>query len=208
MRGGSSDRKPIIVGPVPDLRADVMLVDPTKIAEALGDGTDRAVLAIVGNPFFAAKLNGEDLTEVARKNSSEGQKRIESWVEKTQSALVTAIEGGADGVLYVLGGADPSLNSPMEFGGLYLEHDRALLAMIADAPFNVLMVNGPPDYLDFLEDLPAHALAWEPQDNRWNFNEARAIWPHAIAAEHPEADVLFTRAYDHVSQWLTEANYV
>ena len=56
----------------------------------------------------------------------------------------------------------PAISTPMQYGGFYLEHDRALLAEIEDARLNVLSVEGGPEpYLDFVADLPSHVLAWD-----------------------------------------------
>lgn len=208
IRGGSSDRKPVFVWPNTDERSDVICVDVSQIGDAVDEDSNRAVLAIVDNPFIAAQSAGENLTAIARKDAEQGQARIEEYVADVAANLERAIGYGADGVLYRMGGVDPSENTPMEFGGLYLEHDRRLLESVYAAPFNMLLVAGPPDYLDFLEDLPAHALGWDPDDLRWSYPATRKIWPNAIAAEAPEADIFFTHSYDRVASWLTEQNYV
>lgn len=67
---------------------------------------------------------------------------------------------GAAGFLYELEGACPDHTTPMEYGGVYLESDRAALAELARSGPVVLLARGRDAYLDVLAGLPCTAMAW------------------------------------------------
>ncbi|MCC6404729.1 MAG: hypothetical protein IT207_12040 [Fimbriimonadaceae bacterium] len=69
---------------------------------------------------------------------------------------------GAEAILYHLTSATGSKHSPMEYGGRFLEADRALLE--ACTVPTVLHVTGAGAYLDILAALPCTVIAWSQAD--------------------------------------------
>ncbi|MGE0001506.1 MAG: hypothetical protein AB7T05_05495 [Fimbriimonadaceae bacterium] len=65
---------------------------------------------------------------------------------------------GAEAILYRISVARLGAVSPMEYGGRFLEHDRALLES-AGVP-TVVLVSGPGAYLDIIAALPCTVIAW------------------------------------------------
>ncbi len=56
-------------------------------------------------------------------------------------------------ILYVLRGAEPEFSTPMQYGGLFLEQDRALLQSVGGRNVVLRVEGGDEVYMDFLEDL-------------------------------------------------------
>lgn len=189
-RGGPVDRRPEIVLGLD--AGDVRVVSLEALARTLG-GDDRPVLVDIGNPFFHALKAGLDLNRVFREEPAEGHRRLENLVSRTAAQMEAALDGGADGVLYRLHGATERHCSPMQYGGYYLEHDRELLANIAEARLNVLYVAGETDvYLDFVSDLPAHVFAWDSATTGVSAAAVREMRPGAQASMDPESDFALT----------------
>lgn len=77
-----------------------------------------------------------------------------------RTVVASALDAGADGISYRLTGANPTGLSPMEYGGLILERERAVLSDAMDAGFvEVLIEPADENYYDFLSDLPCHLLS-------------------------------------------------
>jgi hypothetical protein len=169
----------------------VVVSSPLEVSGVSQAVPDTVVLVEVGNPFGAAMQDGVDLNAEFEKGPDLGGAAFEAYVSGTRSALAAALESGADGVLYRLFGAEPSLSTPMQFGGFYLEQERELLSAITDARFNVLYIEGGEGlYLDVVSDLPCHALGWDESRSGITASEVRAMHRGALmcglTAEDPQ----------------------
>lgn len=163
----------------PDALVTESAIDAQQV---LQQAAEPAVLVEVVNPFGQALAAGVDLNGEFALAPEKGQEALEAYISGVRSSLMAALESGADGVLYRLFGAEPTLNSPMQFGGLYLERERELLSAIADARFNVIYLEGGEElYLDVVADLPAHAIAWDEKATDISASEARKAWKGALA---------------------------
>jgi hypothetical protein len=71
-----------------------------------------------------------------------------------------AMAEGHDAVAYVVDCACPGVLTPMQYGGHYLELDRAVLEPLVQMSTVVLWARGHEPYLDVLAGLPHTILAW------------------------------------------------
>ena len=132
------------------------------------------------SPFSLALSQGENLNEVLRKDPSSSL--LEDYVQRVRTNIEEALSEGFDGIIYVLRGAEPSLSSPMQYGGHFLEHDRALLEEFKEARLNVLViVGGEGTFLDFVSDLPAHVFAWDVVATGYPVADLRLLRTGALA---------------------------
>jgi len=193
-RGGETDRIPWFAWS-PGTQADaaiefysrwqpdaIVVKSALEVGPVVAAGPEAAILVEVGNPFGTALQKNVDLNEEFEKGPQVGGAAFESLVAETESALESALDSGADGVLYRLFGAEPLLSTPMQFGGFYLEQERELLAGIRDARFNVLYVEGGDGlYLDVVADLEAHAMGWDEDRSAIPATEVREMRRGALA---------------------------
>lgn|GEM_PF-707897 len=190
-RGGPVDRPPWFVWDAADPEAFLANHAPDTVVARSAEEAKRllgsagedgpAVLVEVLNPLGLALREGENPNRLLNDpDAATGE--LDRWVERCREALSVALEGGADGVLYRLRGAEPPHSTPMEFGGFHLERERDLLSEISDARFNVLLADGGEEtYLDFLTDLPAHAFAWDESEVPFTARQVREMRPGALA---------------------------
>lgn len=197
-RGGPVDRQPVLVwSESPGHEADGIVVSLAGLVDALRTHPDQLVLAEIVSPFGLAKRLGVDLNEVLRDDPAKGEAMLTHYASEVKEDIALALERGADGVFYRLDGAYPDASSPMEYGGHYLEIDRALLSEIGDARLNVLFVEGGEEtYYDCLTDLPAHVFAWDMKQSGVSVETMRTMRPGAIAAPSQDADVLLLQSFD------------
>ncbi len=142
-----------------------------------------AVLVEVQNPFLLAVASGVILGQSFWHCPVRGSEEFQQFTQRVREHIQSALDAGVDGVFYRLGGANPQQASPMEYKGLYFEHDYALLSEISEARFNVLFVEGEEDpYIDLVNDLPASALMWE-DDEAWAPEKVREIHPRALVVK-------------------------
>lgn len=198
VRGGTPDRKPIIVRSIsPGHQADGVVVPALDIADALRSYADQVVLAEVRSPFGLALERGLPLSELLRDQPEEGESILQDLNETVRSAIDLALGAGADGVFYVLDGAYPPAASPMQYGGHYLEVDRAILSGIAEAQLNILYVPGGPEtYFDCLTDLPARVFAWDIAESGVTVEQMRGMRAGALAAADSAADILLVEGFE------------
>ncbi|MCG9894538.1 MAG: hypothetical protein MH204_03565, partial [Fimbriimonadaceae bacterium] len=117
-----------------------------------------------------------------------------------------ALSARADGVCYVLAGANPASSTPMQYGGHFLEVDREILTDCQDAAFNLLWVRGKEEpYLDFVIDLPAHAFAWDMVATGITPSAMKQARGGAVAGAHPEADIYLVDHHSTAAPWLEAA---
>lgn len=185
-RGGEVDRVPILLWGSWDERADgcVIASDDLKIAE------NTASLVIVNSPLTRALRSGIDLNTLLSQDPEQGNSVLDQMVKETESEMEAALSTGADGVAYVIDGAYPGASTPMQYGGYYLERDRALLEQFDSARFNLIFVEGTEEvYLDSVSDLAGDALGWRVSETGFSFEMMRALRSSAFAAFEPSADI-------------------
>jgi hypothetical protein len=194
MAVASGDRsvKPILVCE-PHAEADGICPSSSSFQhEVTGD---QAVMVRVVSPYGRAAAQGIDLNQLLHDDPETGNAKLAEFTEAARAEAKDALAAGADGICYEVEGASPSDCSPMQFGGYYLEVDRALMEEISDAPLNVLWIKSTKDaYLDFVCDIPAAIFAWSDPERRPS--EVRDIRPGCLAACSPDADVIFSEKYD------------
>jgi hypothetical protein len=179
---------------------DALIVSPRQVGEALARSGDQAVLAEVANPFQSAQLKGLELNRLLETDPTRGEELLRSVITEVRSQIKTALEKGADGIFYKLYGAEPSLSTPMQYGGHYLERDRELLSEIEDARFNLLfVVGGPETYFDFVSDLPAHSFGWNADIAA---DEIRRVRGGALASTSGDAEILIVPPQPNLTEYL------
>ncbi len=170
-RGGEVSERPILGWPQ---AFGEILVNAKPTSD------DKTFLAEILSPFALAQSEGIDLNEVLRNDPASSL--LEEYVGRVRANIEIALECGNDGIIYVLSGAEPKFCSPMQYGGHYLEHDRALLDEVRDARLNVLViVGGEGTYIDFVSDLPAHVFAWDVAATQFTVEELRKLRSGALA---------------------------
>ena len=199
-RGGDVDQRPVLLWPsrVGDA-SDARIVSVDEVNFSLENEPDKAVLAEIVGP--CGRATSLALNALLESDPAAGNVELDRLVRLVRDDIQAALSQGADGVFYRLQGAQPGLTTPMQYGGFYLERDRELLREVKDARLNVLYVEGPGAYIDFVSDLPAHVFAWDPTDGS-RFDEVRTLRPGALAALHPLADVLFAEHLSTVQDWI------
>jgi hypothetical protein len=159
---------------------DAVVVESAIDAQQfMADYADAAVLVEVQNPYAEARGAGIDLQKEFDADPDNGESLLRAYSAGVESGLAAALESGSDGVLYRLQGAAPGASSPMQYGGRLLERDRELLQLLRDTRLSVLWIEEEGAYIDFLADLPAHALGWD--DEMITCTEVRKVRPGALA---------------------------
>lgn len=121
-----------------------------------------AQLCRVKSPLARALASGEEIVELLDTDVEQGAERLRELTEATRNEMAEAVSVHADGIVYELDGAYPSVSSPMQYGGHFLEIDRALLAEAKQSTATVLWVRGEDSpYIDFVSDLPSHVFVWD-----------------------------------------------
>lgn len=198
--GQPTDRKPVLLLDG-GAQSDVLIVPPSRGVEIAGE---QAVLVDILNPFGRARRDGVDLNEALAENPEIGNAKLDFYVAETQLDIDRAKDAGIDGVFYRVVGAEPALCTPMQYGGYYLERDRALLEA-ADAKLNVVYIDaGMEAYMDFVSDLPAAFFAWDIDRSDFSVVQVRAMREGALAAEDPTADVLLAQTLSQIDRWISK----
>lgn len=134
----------------------------------------------VRNPFGQAREQGLDLNALYREDPVAGAAKVAELAEGIRAEGPT---------VYVLEGAEPTLCSPMQYGGQYLETDRETLLRLCDKVTVVLRIKAGTDaYLDFVSDLPAHVFAWDAHSTGFSLGQMRALRQGPLATNEPGAD--------------------
>lgn len=199
--GEQTDRKPVVLTPgATDDRADAIVVPAASFAKS---GGEQAVLAQVLSPFARAIGKGTELLQLLQDDPAAGADALSELTAETRQEMKRALQQGADGIYYILDGAYPARTTPMQFGGFFLEVDRALLEEVEGKGFNIIFVKGDEDpYIDFVSDLPAQAFGWESKSV--TIEAVREMRQGPLAAAGPQADVLLLNSYDDAAQALVE----
>ena len=176
-----------------------MTLDASRVAVAeslaFGPGADVQVVdtptpgAFVRIPSVSSRVADVATFLAGLKGDPAGaDETLARLVADVRALIATAIGAGASGILYWIEGASPADFTPMQYGGLFLEHDREILADTrAKVEVVVFVADQDEAYIDFVSDLPADLFGWagatpEPA-------EIRALRPGRLLADHPTADV-------------------
>lgn len=144
----------------------------------------------ITNLYRHFQLMGEDPVALLKDTDSSASQIVEEAEGVRYREARGAIDGGAIGVFYEIHGADASRCTPMEYGGLFLERDRAFLESVADAPCNFVYINGKEPYLDFVSDLPAQIFGWDAVGSGIVVAEVRKLRTGLLATNDPQADII------------------
>jgi hypothetical protein len=188
--GKGADRKPAISWPEIAENSDVevrLVGQPFQ--------SDRVRLTQISNPFGHAATQGKNLTALLRSNIEEGEAALLTAASEVKSNIESASKGGADGILYLLHGAEPRLSTPMEYGGHFLEVDRELLSNAGPLRI-VFVVGGEGTFLDFVSDLPAEVFSWDTEGTAVTPDQLRAMRKGAVATADPSGDIQLTHVGD------------
>jgi hypothetical protein len=175
---------------------------PREAVQFLAESPDALVIVEVHSPLGHELAEPKNLLDLLHDDPAEGEALLFTRAAQTRSSIEEALEAGADGVVYRLAGAMPSVTTPMQYGGHFLEVDREILAGLAEARFVLLYVEGQEEpYLDFVIDLPAHAFGWDAASGipPSAFRSARE---GALAGAHPDADILLARDFSQALAWI------
>lgn len=185
LAGESVDRRPLVTWPTVTDAADIVVLKDVDAIRPHAGG-DRPVLLEVANPYASV---GRTVVSEAKANPEESARALDEAVAAIRRQIEAGLGAGADGVFYRLEGATAEATTPMEYGGLFLEHDREILAAISDAQLNVLYLSGGPDlYFDFVCDLPAHLIAWDQAATGLSAEMVRALRSGPQASADPASE--------------------
>lgn len=185
--GGEVDRRPIVSFAVG--AADAYVVPPGSLRSVARRG-DEALLAEVPSPLGLARAEGVDLNAALAADPAQGSDLQARYAARVRTLLDDCFARGADGVFYRLVGACPAESTPMEYGGHHLETDRELLAGLTNAVCNIVFIEGAEPYLEFVSDLPGHALGWDVERCSTRPDEIRALRGGALALTGDAGDLL------------------
>lgn len=119
----------------------------------------------------------------------EGESLILSALEDVQSRIEDCFSTGFDGFCYVVKGAYPEVSSPMQYGGHFLEVDRALLTGAEGLGYRMVLVEGDNEpYIDFVSDLPCELFAWDIRSGIDPSN-VREMRVGGLVANHHDSDL-------------------
>lgn len=184
LQGGNPDRKPVI-------GEDLLVVPLDRLAAARSGKPEIIILGLVHAPLTRSRFCGQDLSALLESDPASGNDALDGHVMAAQIQINDAIHAGADGICYLIDGAYPAASTPMQYGGFFLERDRALLESASRAHVNMVLVAGSEEpYIDFVSDLPAALFAWDARCG-WSPDQVRELRTGACAADHPEADFKF-----------------
>ena len=147
-------------------------------------------LAEVINPFGSALIAGCDINLELRNDPNSNV--LAEFVTKVEASIRSAIAEGFDGICYRLVGADIAHSTPMWYGGILLEADRALLAMAVELGTTVLVIDGGAEaFIDVTSDLPAHIFAWDSELTGVSDADVRSLRSGYTASADAESDFSF-----------------
>lgn len=191
--GASPGFQPVLAeyGLNSELPDGLIVTRAEDLAAARSRHPDAAVFLAVPNAFARAGNEIVELLRLSEQDPGQADERLSGFAEQTLSQIEAAKRLGADGVFYVLSGADPARSTPMQYGGLFLELDREALAKACEMGMSFLYLDAAKGaYLDFVADLPASAFGWDRAGTGIEVAAVREIRPGALFADDPEADIL------------------
>lgn len=111
-------------------------------------------MTTVLGPFARLQERGLDIYALNDADPSAASGEIEAVCAEILEELRMA----PGDIVYVLRGAEPEYSTPMQYGGLFLEQDRALLQSVQGRNVTLRIEGGDEVYMDFLEDLPSSTV--------------------------------------------------
>lgn len=207
-KGTKLSPKPVIVWSAsPGHKADGIVATLNTLEDALRSHPGQAVLVEVMSPYGRATREGINLTDILTDQPEAGAHELSKWAASAGSDIQQALKEGANGIFYRLDGAYPAANTPMQYGGLYLETDREILKQIPEEALALLYVEGESDpYLDFVSDLPADLFGWDAPRTGIESEQVLKMRDGALAAEDKGASVFFVKSYDDAIPLMGEAS--
>ncbi|MGE3273307.1 MAG: uroporphyrinogen decarboxylase family protein, partial [Chloroflexota bacterium] len=119
---------------------------------------DVPIIWTIFNPLMIARrLLPGDIAELrtAMQEQPDALRSALNAVTATMTGYArAAIENGADGLFYATNVASEGLLTPDEYRSWGVADDLAILAAVADAPFNMLHTCGPAVYFDVFAEYP------------------------------------------------------
>ena len=114
---------------------------------------------------------------------------LSECIEASLSDIATAKVNGADGILFVVCGANEKRCSPMQYGGLYLERDREVLLEASKWAFVISFVVGAEStYLDIVSDLPSDVLGWSVEATNYSLAEMKFMRSGPTCTSDPNSE--------------------
>lgn len=168
------------------------------------DAGNRLVLARVDNPFGLGMRRNADFRNMIKDDGVAARNFIDELSEEVEKTIEsTLLAGQADGIAYMIYGAEPQLCTPMAYGGICLEADRRLLERIGKQHFIALMVvAGEGSYIDFLSDLPGNLFCWDAASTGVDVHSVRRLRHGALGCQLPEAEVLVAKEPGEMGPWV------
>ncbi len=153
----------------------------------------RARLVSIQSPLSRSLNQSRTLLDLLKVDPAKGQQVIDDLALEVSREIKTALAAGADGIAYQIEGANPTVATPMQYGGFFLEVDRMLLSEAASAAHaNLLWVRDQNEpYIDFVCDLPAHLFAWSPE-SQVSISQVKLLRAGPIAFPSLDAEVFFS----------------
>lgn len=160
----------------------------------------RAEFVSIDSPFKRAIDSGVDLNALIAENPEAGNAKLDEFVNATRAAIDGA--ANVDGIVYHLHGAEPEFNTPMQYGGLYLERDRELLESLPSSQISLLIIHGKQEpYLDFVSDLTATFFGWSLSE-AWPVSAVRELRSGLLATSSSEADIFLVQNAEEKQQFM------
>lgn len=202
--GKPTDRPPVVLHMGAFAKdADGFVFLPEGVDGALRAYPKQAVLSHVRSPFARALDEGMDLLGLLDENPSAGEAELERLEAEVRRDVARSIHAGADGIFYFLAGAHPGASTPMQYGGHFLEVDRSVLSAASGMRCNIVWVEAPAEpFLDFVSDLPCHALGWDVGAAEASPKSVRELRGGPVACAHPDADIYLVDRYPVAMPWL------
>ncbi|MBL8087873.1 MAG: hypothetical protein JNM85_07365 [Chthonomonas sp.] len=185
----------------PGHQSDIVTCELREIAHARSTHPDQLLLVEIYNPYGRAIRSGCDINAVLEESPSKGDAVLAQHVAEAEEDIREALANGADGIFYRLDGAYAGACTPMQYGGHFLELDRALLDGVPAGSVRLLHIMGETEiFLDFVADLPAEFVNWDQAHQTVSLATARALCKGKLALDHVDADLFFARSYDEIAR--------
>lgn len=131
---------------------------------------------------------GSELLNLLHEQPEIGEKKLEELASEIEIEIEKANQLQAQGICYLIQGATPEQFSPMEYGGLILERDRAILSKVSEQETVVFVNDLVEPYLDFLSDLPCTVFGYWKESGQ-SLEEMKVMRTGLIASDHEGADI-------------------
>jgi hypothetical protein len=134
------------------------------------------------SPFAIAESRGIDLPATIRSDSVSAAALINELASETESIIGSISSSGFDGTFYRLTGAEPAKLSPMQYGGLFFEHDWNLISAARKTGLVVVFADvGEDAYFDVIASLPCTVLAYDAAKSKISGADLRRVTSALLA---------------------------